>query len=392
MKNLLIITERYYPEPFSINDLSIELKNKGYNVNVLTQIPSYPGDKLYNGYSNRFLIEDYNGIKIIRLKTKLGYSKNVFNKILTYLYFMLKSSLYIFKIAKYIDIVFVYHTGPLTQALGAVLLKMFYRKKTIIWSLDIWPDAVYSYGFPKNFLFSFLLNSFVKFIYKYFDFILVSSPGFIDKLKKFTKKEIIYIPQWADEDIKINNHNYNIDKNKIKFVYTGNIGKMQGLDNLIKAFSKFKDNNVIFYIVGDGNDRNRLEKLKENINADNVIFTGKIDNSQVVSFIKDCDYSVLPLLDDDYIKLTIPAKFFTYLLANKPIFAVTDGEVSKYIEKYNIGIWCKNEENSITEKIKDIKENFNKMKFSEDNFLYLIKKEFNKKLIIDKFCYFINYQ
>ncbi|MCX8058992.1 MAG: glycosyltransferase family 4 protein [Spirochaetes bacterium] len=389
IKNILIITERYFPEPFSINDLSYELKDRGFTVTVLTQIPSYPGDKLYQGYINKFVIENINGINIIRLKTILGYSKSVFIKILSYINFMIKASFYVFKIANKIDLVFVYHTGPLTQAFPVFFIKKIFKKKSIIWSLDIWPDAVYSYGFKKKFTFSFLLDNFVKFIYKYFDYILVSSPGFIDRLKLYTKKEIIYIPQWFNSNIKIENHKISLDKSKIKFVYTGNIGKMQGLENVIKAFSSFKEENIIFYIVGDGNEKENLIKLKNKLNAFNIIFIEKIDEKEVISLIKDCDYSVLPLIEDDYIKLTIPAKFFTYLYAQKPIFVITDGAVGKIVDEYKIGYFCKNDENEIRKKIEFILNSKNN-NINIENSLKLIENMFNREHIINKIEELIN--
>ena len=44
---LLILTERYFPEEFLINDLVSEWKNRGYEIEVLTQVPSYPRDAIF---------------------------------------------------------------------------------------------------------------------------------------------------------------------------------------------------------------------------------------------------------------------------------------------------------------------------------------------------------
>ena len=37
-KSILIISQYFYPEQFRINDLALEMKNKGYDVTVLTGI------------------------------------------------------------------------------------------------------------------------------------------------------------------------------------------------------------------------------------------------------------------------------------------------------------------------------------------------------------------
>ncbi len=41
-KNILIVSECFFPEEFKINDLAVAWKNKGYAVDVLTLVPSYP--------------------------------------------------------------------------------------------------------------------------------------------------------------------------------------------------------------------------------------------------------------------------------------------------------------------------------------------------------------
>ena len=51
-KNILIVSECFFPEEFIINDLAVAWKNKGYAVDVLTLVPSYPMGKVFDGYKN----------------------------------------------------------------------------------------------------------------------------------------------------------------------------------------------------------------------------------------------------------------------------------------------------------------------------------------------------
>ena len=48
---ILIVTQYFWPENFKINDLALELKNKGYEIDILTGIPNYPTGKIFDGYS-----------------------------------------------------------------------------------------------------------------------------------------------------------------------------------------------------------------------------------------------------------------------------------------------------------------------------------------------------
>ena len=51
---ILIVSQYFWPENFRINDLAIELVNRGYKVDVLTGQPNYPEGKFYVGYSFKF--------------------------------------------------------------------------------------------------------------------------------------------------------------------------------------------------------------------------------------------------------------------------------------------------------------------------------------------------
>lgn len=48
------------------------------------------------------------------------------------------------------DCAFVSQTGPLTVALPALYAKKKLGIPVNIWTFDIWPDVVWSYGMPRN--------------------------------------------------------------------------------------------------------------------------------------------------------------------------------------------------------------------------------------------------
>ena len=355
-KRILLITERYAPEPFLVTDLAEAWVKQGHAVTVVTQIPSYPGDKIYKGYKNKNFRETLNGVYVVRFPTVMGYSRSLFRKILNYLFFMIRELWFAFRESRHADAVFVYHTGPLTQALAVIPIKVIRKIPVTIWTQDVWPDAVFAYGFPQRGAFAVLLKQFVKAIYQFCDTILVTSPGFLERLKPYTKgKTVAFVPQWVpDEVLKCEPAPFVLDDKGIRFIFTGNIGSMQALDVVIKAFAELKTENVVLYILGDGNKRKDFEALAETLCALNVKFLGSVPQRQVLSFIRQCDFSVLSLSPNKLIGLTIPAKFQTYLAAGKPIFSITSGEVAKFVEEYNIGITCNVDPSEIIKTVKTI--------------------------------------
>ena len=91
---ILIVTQYFWPENFRINDLAIELVNRGYMVDILTGQPNYPDGKFYDGYSFKFSKESYSGINIIRVPI-IPRGANYLTLSLNYISYSLIASLYI---------------------------------------------------------------------------------------------------------------------------------------------------------------------------------------------------------------------------------------------------------------------------------------------------------
>ena len=137
MAKILILVERFYPEDFLANDLASEWKRMGHEVEVLTQVPSYPFDKIYDGYRNKTYqtTVELNDIPVHRVSTIFGYNISVKLKVLNYLHFGLFTSLWAIWNGRKYDRVFVYHTAALTMASAVVPLKWLWRKPTTIWTV-----------------------------------------------------------------------------------------------------------------------------------------------------------------------------------------------------------------------------------------------------------------
>ena len=88
--NLIYVTQHFFPETgacsFRTTDLATFF-NDYMNVSVLTSIPNYPFRRVYDGYKNENMVENYNGCKVYRAKIKNKSKKEKVDRILNYLYF-----------------------------------------------------------------------------------------------------------------------------------------------------------------------------------------------------------------------------------------------------------------------------------------------------------------
>ncbi len=345
-KKILIVSECFYPEEFKINEVALDWVKKGYSVEVLTSFPTYPAGKVFKGYKNKFYaLDDYNGIKIHRVRAITGYNKSLFKKILKYFSFMILGSFLSLRIGKKYDYILGFNAGPLTAMVPAILLKKFYKKTTTLWVQDVWPDSVYAYGFKKTKFLAFFLNRFVRFVYKHTDNFAVSCIGFKDKIIPFlsesrSTESIKYLPNWADNlDKTLDKFEFSKDK-KIHFTFAGNVGTVQNLDNIIKSFSSLpKDliNKAQLNIIGDGSYAEHLKILVKDNNFTNIVFWGRKPREEIYKYLKASDFLIVSLINKEIFSLTVPAKTQTYIAANKPILAILNGDVAKIIKNNNLG-------------------------------------------------------
>ena len=390
-KKILIVTECFYPEEFKINDVALSWKDKGYDVGVLTLVPTYPLGKVYQGFRNSFFRkEEYQGINIFRVHAVTGYRDSVVKKIFKYMNFLVFGSLAAIFIGRKYDYVFGFNMSALTGMLPAVLVGKLYKKPITFWVQDIWPDSVYAYGFKKTKILSAVLDVFVRFIYKNVDSIAASGKGFESKLTPYIREDLSfhYLPNWADDlDHNLVPKNLGKSKEATHFTFAGNIGKVQNLENIINAFclisNQYQEKSQL-NIIGDGSNLANLKLLANN--NPNIVFHGKKLRSDMASYYKASDFLIISLIDKPIFSVTVPAKTQTYIAAKKPILAIINGDTARIIHENNLGLSVK------PSKIDDIARMFMRcIDMSETQRKSYTKKNdhllatiFNKEKTIDK--------
>ena len=332
MSKILILVERFYPEDFLVNDLASEWKRMGHEVEVLTQVPSYPFDKIYDGYKNKTYqtTVELNEIPVHRVSTIFGYNTSVKRKVLNYIHFGILTSLWAIWNGRKYDKVFVYHTAALTMASAVVPLKWLWRKPITIWTQDLWPDAVWGFGFKPSKWKSVLLNAFVRFIYGRCDRITVSCRRYVQRIKELTGRDAEWVPQWEPAEMVLPEKPFG---GKVVFMFAGNMGVPQDLPNVIEAFAKASLEDAELCLVGGGV---MFEPLKEKYGETaNVRFCGRQPRAEMPNWFAKADALIISLTDK--YSLTLPGKFQSYIKTGKPLLGFINGEARELIEENEIG-------------------------------------------------------
>ena len=347
-KRILVYTNHFYPEQFKINEIVDWLSNEDTYIRVITGIPNYPKGSFYKGYGF-FSIFNNNykkNVIVNRMPLIPRGNGNYFLRFLNYLTYFISTfvfTIYLILFKKKYDYIFVHHTSPFLITIHPIIYGFFYKTTKILWDLDLWPDTLKALNIIRS---KFVFNSiefFVKFVYSFYDKLLIGSKGFEELVEKRFDGEIIYFPNWSESVIEENNKikslNLNIPNDHFTIMYTGNIGHAQGLDVLIDVIKQTNDKNIFWIFIGEGSYKKTLVKNLDNFNLLNKCkFINQIDINEIPSYAKIADAMFFSLKDNYLFSKTVPAKMQSYMALGKPIIAIIKGEGAKVIRDSKSGI------------------------------------------------------
>lgn len=342
---VLVVSQYYYPEPFRISDFVSALRRAGCDVQVLTGQPNYPGGFKYPGYSWYKLTEEfYDYIKIWRVPLLPRGQKSAFRLILNYLSFMISATFFgMWKLrAQSFDYIIVYGTSPILQAFPALTLGRFKKAKVIIWVQDLWPESLVATNYVKNGLLIAVVRQLVAWIYKRCDLLLAQSEGFISVIKRIScGTPVRYFPQPGESlpPAAASKPPAFILGDGFNVVFAGNLGRAQALDTILDAAKILqRDEQIRFFLIGNGSETQRIQDriLRENIK--NVILPGRFPSSEMSNIYTQASVLLLSLDNSDSLNITIPGKLQTYLSQGKPIVASMNGEGARIVLEAGAGL------------------------------------------------------
>jgi len=340
-----IITQLFDPEN-AIKGLSFvkELASHGYDVEVVTTFPSYPGGVIYPGYRMRlFQVEYVEGVRIVRLPSYLSHGKSAVGRLISYASFSFFAFIYCLIFSKRPDVIYSYYP-PMMGGVTSALLGLI-RKRPFIYDVqDLWPEALVATGMLKGERVIRCLDSIINWIYRRASAIVVLSDGYKNTLisKGVPEKKIYRVYNWCDETrIKINSAFCSDAKEYFDVVYAGNMGPAQALTYILKAAKILQDegnNKIRFTLIGDGIECNDLKQQAAFLGLNNVLFKGRVPPELVGAELQAADALLVHLADEPVFSVTIPSKTQAYLAMGKPILMAVAGESAEIIEKARAGI------------------------------------------------------
>jgi glycosyltransferase involved in cell wall biosynthesis len=345
-KRILLLTQWFDPEPtFKGLLFATELVRRGYEVEVVTGFPNYPGGLVYEGYKIKWIQKEIiDGVNVTRLPLYPSHDASPMRRILNFISFSISALFYNLFFLKKVDVIYAYHP-PLTIGVVAVLTR-FFRGFPVVYDIqDMWPDTLKVTGMLNNEKLLSFIGWMAKCIYKRVDKVVVLSPGFKKLLieRGVSKSKIDVIPNWCDESSLSSNSipsDISIEQDgRLKIMFAGNMGKAQALSTVIDAARSLQEKSVdvVFYMIGGGIELERLKDIARKRFLLNMVFIPQVSMSEIGWYLRQADILLVHLKKDPLFRITIPSKIQAYMFLSKPILLGVEGDAANMVCNANAG-------------------------------------------------------
>ena len=308
-------------------ELAEELHNRNHQVTVITTWPEYNLDQDVDPrqFAEK---ENENGITILRIKNLPHHNVNYLLRGIAELFMPIK---FLWKLRQHnihSDALVVY-SPPLSLALVGIL---FWDKSArfILNVQDLFPQNAIDLKILNNSWHIRFFRALEAFAYRSADVVTVHSdgnqqtvlrqyPNLVDKLR--------ILHNWVDvghheaNDIRVDfRKKWNIQQ-KYVAVFAGVIGPSQYLELVLHVAEQMSDQSeLLFLLVGNGKEKEKLQKLAQEKSLNNVRFKGFVSREVYPDLLRICSIGLICLSPQNQTPV-VPGKILGYMAAGLPVAA-----------------------------------------------------------------------
>ncbi len=217
---------------------------------------------------------------------------------------------------------------------------------------DLWPESLTAVGAGgEDSLLYHALAAVARFLYQRADRIVVVSPAFKQHLTLYWRvpaekiavvengvETSLFAPQPhpADEALRQQLG----AEGKFLVCYVGTMGMAHGLETLLDAAAQLQHHNpdVLFLLVGEGAEKERIKTLAQSRGLTNVRFLDQQPRERIPAFISASDACLVLLKKTDVFKTVIPTKMLEFMSCARPVILGVEGQARQIVEEAGAGL------------------------------------------------------
>ncbi len=306
-------------------DFAKELIRRGHKVVIVSSsfhYSKYAEMKEYDG--KEYVCEYIDGIEWLWLKTT-PYRGNGIARVKNMLSYTWKA----LRIIPALDLpkpdIIIGSSVHLFAVYAAYRLSRKYKTPFIMEVRDLWPQTLIDMGISKWHPFIITLGILERFLYRKADKIISNLPYAYEYISAYAPMQKF---EWISNGVDLSSIPYKEKTESSPFVvsYTGAIGVANNLGILVEAADKLKeDKNIIFRIIGDGAEKQKLKEMVKTKGLENITIEDPVAKSQIPDILASSDILYFNLKDSPVFRYGISSnKLFDYMAAGRVVIFSTN--------------------------------------------------------------------
>lgn len=408
IKKVLIHSIVFSPDGVSTaylyNDIALGLLENEFEVVVLTTTPHYnlieteiTKQPLSKKMFGLYFTSSFNGIKVYHVPLKKY--RSTLKRIFSFVYWHL-ASLFVALSIRNINYV-ISPSPPLSIGFISLLIAKIKSAKSIYNVQEIYPDLLINQGSLKSTFVIKFLKWFERIIYNKTDAVVTIDQVFYTTLSpRFHDiKKLHIIPNFVDTDLyrplkktEPIPHIFGNENGKIKIMYAGNIGFFQDWEPVIYAAKELLNENIEFWIIGEGVQKEYLEKEVQNRNLINIRIFPYQSREQIPLLNNLADIHFI-VINQQLEQEGFPSKVYTIMACAKPLVVVTGSTTPLYVflhGKSCAELIINNRNINFTEAIRKLANDTDLRERLGRNGYNVIIKNYSKQVVISQYINLIN--
>jgi colanic acid biosynthesis glycosyl transferase WcaI len=355
---ILYVTQYYPPEMGAPAARASELAHHwavaGHDVSVLTGFPNHPTGVVPDQWRPRLrrlaYREKVDGVTIYRTWLWPLPNRKAHERMRNYASFFLSAALRGLALPR--PDVIIASSPQLLVGLSGWWLSFIRHVPLVFEVRDLWPESLVAVGAgQENSLLHTALSKIARFLYERANLIAVVTPAFKEHLIlrwRVPAEKIAVIENGVETDLfkpadASAAHAVRSDlgaESRFLVCYVGTMGMAHGLETLLDAAATLQRENpkVLFLLVGEGAEKERIKALASSRQLANVKFFDQQPREKIPALISASDACLVLLKKTDVFKTVIPTKMLEFMSCERSVILAVDGQARQILEEAGAGL------------------------------------------------------